>query len=117
MPGGYEYVVGERGLTLSSGQRQLIAFLRVYLRNPGILILDEATSSVDTETEDMIQKALHKLSINRTTIIIAHRLSTIIHADKILHIEEGEVIEEGNHNELMRNQGSYYHMYNIQSNK
>ena len=116
LPGSYEYIVGERGLTLSAGQRQLIAFLRVYLRNPGIIILDEATSSIDSNTENMIQNALHKIAVNRTTIIIAHRLSTIIHADKILHIDSGKVIEEGTHKELMNKKGSYYHMYNTQSN-
>ena len=92
LPNTYDYVVGERGVTLSAGQRQLIAFLRVYVRNPKILILDEATSSIDTATEELLQNALEKLSENRTTIVIAHRLSTIVKADKILHLQNGSVL-------------------------
>ena len=115
LPKSYDYVIGERGSTLSAGQRQLIAFLRVYILNPKILILDEATASIDTETEMLIQTALEKLSRNRTTIIIAHRLSTIIKADKILHLQDGSVIEFGSHQELMKNQGEYAKMYKIQS--
>ena len=94
LPNGFNYVVGERGVTLSSGQRQLIAFLRVYVRNPKILILDEATASIDSSTEALLQNALKKLSENRTTIVIAHRLSTIVNADKILLLEEGKILEE-----------------------
>ena len=90
LPNTYDYVVGERGVTLSAGQRQLIAFLRVYVRNPKILILDEATSSIDTATEELLQNALEKLSKDRTTIVIAHRLSTIVKADKILHLKMGQ---------------------------
>ena len=93
LPGNYDFVVAERGVTLSSGQRQLIAFLRVYVRNPKILILDEATASIDTATEELLQLALEKLATNRTTIVIAHRLSTIVNADKILHLENGSVLE------------------------
>ncbi len=114
LPNSYHYIVGERGLTLSSGERQLIAFLRVYVRNPKILILDEATSSVDTETEYLLQKALDNLLENRTTIVIAHRLSTIVHADKILYLEDGQVLEEGTHDELMRKNLKYAKMYKIQ---
>tara|TARA_B100001758_G_C18411206_1_gene615848 strand:+ start:1354 stop:3132 length:1779 start_codon:yes stop_codon:yes gene_type:complete len=114
LPGSYNYVVGERGVTLSAGQRQLIAFLRVYVRNPKIIILDEATSSIDTETEVLLQSALGKLSNNRTTIVIAHRLSTIVKADKILYLEEGRVKEEGKHDELLTNKSDYYQMYNTQ---
>ena len=115
LPDSYNYVVAERGSTLSAGQRQLIAFLRVYILNPKILILDEATASVDTETEILLQTALEKLSANRTTIIIAHRLSTIIKADNILHLKHGCVLESGSHQELMRNKQEYSNMYNIQS--
>ena len=95
LPNNYNYVVGERGVTLSAGQRQLIAFLRVYVRNPKILILDEATSSIDTATEELLQNALDKLSKDRTTIVIAHRLSTIVKADKILHLKDGSCARGG----------------------
>ena len=114
LPNNYDYVVGERGVTLSTGQRQLISFLRVYLRNPSILILDEATSSIDSFTEEMIKKALKKISLGRTTIIIAHRLSTIVNSDNILLLEKGLVLEQGNHKELMEIKGKYFHMYNNQ---
>jgi ABC-type multidrug transport system fused ATPase/permease subunit len=115
LPNNYDYVVGERGVTLSSGQRQLIAFLRVYVRNPKILILDEATASIDTATEELLQSALDKLSKNRTTIVIAHRLSTIVNADKILHLKNGKVLEEGTHLELLDKKGDYSQMYISQS--
>jgi len=115
LPGDYDFVVAERGVTLSSGQRQLIAFLRVYVRNPKILILDEATASIDTATEELLQLALEKLATNRTTIVIAHRLSTIVNADKILHLENGSVLESGTHNQLLKNKGSYAEMFNFQS--
>ena len=114
LPGGYNYSVGERGVTLSTGQRQLIAFLRVYVRNPKILILDEATSSIDTETEQLLQNALEKLAINRTLIIIAHRLSTIRNADKILLFQDGKIIEQGTHNYLMQKKGVYQRLYSTQ---
>ena len=114
LPGGYDYSVGERGFTLSTGQRQLIAFLRVYVRNPRILILDEATSSIDTETEQLLQNALEKLVENRTLIIIAHRLSTIRNADKILLFKDGEIAEQGSHNDLMSQKGIYQNMYSTQ---
>tara|TARA_B110000238_G_scaffold194027_1_gene231300 strand:+ start:1984 stop:3768 length:1785 start_codon:yes stop_codon:yes gene_type:complete len=114
LPKSYDYVVGERGVTLSSGQRQLIAFLRVYVRNPKILILDEATSSIDTATEKLLQNALEKLSKDRTTIVIAHRLSTIVKADKILHLKNGSVLEEGTHEYLLKSGGAYSKMYNLQ---
>jgi len=115
LPYNYDYVVGERGVTLSSGQRQLIAFLRVYVCNPKILILDEATASVDTATEELLQSALEELSANRTTIVIAHRLSTIVNADKILHLRDGKVLEEGSHTELLKNNGEYAQIYQSQS--
>ena len=115
LPGNYDYVVGERGVTLSAGQRQLIAFLRVYIRDPKILILDEATASIDTATEELLQSALEKLSTNRTTIVIAHRLSTIVNADKILHLKNGNVLEEGTHQELLKIKDAYSEMFSKQS--
>ena len=115
LPGSYDYVVGERGVTLSAGQRQLIAFLRVYVRDPKILILDEATASIDTATEGFLQSALEKLSTNRTTIVIAHRLSTIVNADKILHLNNGNVLEEGTHQDLLKVKGAYSEMFNKQT--
>ena len=115
LPNNYDYVVGERGVTLSAGQRQLIAFLRVYVRNPKILVLDEATSSIDTATEELLQNALEKLSKNRTTIVIAHRLSTIVNADKILHLKDGKVLEEGTHQSLLKSGGAYADMYHLQA--
>ena len=115
LPGNYDYVVGERGVTLSAGQRQLIAFLRVYVRDPKILILDEATASIDTATEELLQSALEKLSANRTTIVIAHRLSTIVNADKILHLKNGNVLEEGTHQELLKSNDAYSEMFSKQS--
>jgi len=115
LPGNYDYVVGERGVTLSAGQRQLIAFLRVYIRDPKILILDEATASIDTATEELLQLALEKLSTNRTTIVIAHRLSTIVNADKILHLKNGNVLEEGTHQELLKFKDAYSEMFSKQS--
>jgi ATP-binding cassette subfamily B multidrug efflux pump len=114
LPNSFDYIVGERGVTLSSGQRQLIAFLRVYIRNPKVLILDEATASIDSATEQLLQSALEKLSKNRTTIVIAHRLSTIIKADKILLLSDGCVLEEGNHQELLDLNGDYAKMYQNQ---
>ena len=114
LPGGLDYVVGERGVTLSSGQRQLIAFLRVYMRNPKILILDEATASIDSATEELLQKALSKLSKNRTTIVIAHRLSTIVKADKILLLDAGKILEQGDHKSLIELKGEYSKMYDNQ---
>ena len=116
LPNGFEYVVGERGVTLSSGQRQLIAFLRVYVRNPKILILDEATASIDSSTEALIQNALSKLSKNRTTIVIAHRLSTIVNANKILLLEDGKIKEQGTHRNLLEQKGEYFKMYQNQIN-
>lgn len=115
LPNGYNYNVKERGVMLSSGQRQLIAFLRAYVSNPGILILDEATSSVDTHTEELIQNATEKLTEGRTSIVIAHRLATIVKADKILVMDKGLVIEEGSHAELLnREEGVYRNLYYAQ---
>lgn len=114
LPGGYDYNVMERGATLSLGQRQLLSFVRAILYNPAILILDEATSSVDTETEHLIQQAIEKLIAGRTSIVIAHRLSTIRKADKILVLDKGEIKETGSHEELMAKQGYYNQLYKMQ---
>ncbi len=114
LPGGYDFNVMERGAMLSAGQRQLIAFIRAYLFNPAILVLDEATSSVDTETEQLIQQAIDTLTHNRTSIIIAHRLATIQKADVILVMEKGQIVERGNHQELLRQNGYYKHLFELQ---
>ena len=114
LPGGYDYNVMERGATLSLGQRQLLSFIRALLYNPSILILDEATSSVDTESEMLIQHAIDTLIKGRTSIIIAHRLSTIRKASKIIVIDKGEIKEMGNHEELLEKQGFYYKLYRLQ---
>lgn len=114
LPGGYEYKVMERGATLSLGQRQLLSFLRALLYDPSILILDEATSSVDSESEALIQNAIDKMISGRTSIIIAHRLSTIRKAGKILVLDKGEVKEIGSHDALMRKQGFYYQLHKMQ---
>ncbi|MCB0819585.1 MAG: ABC transporter ATP-binding protein [Bacteroidetes bacterium] len=114
LPGGYDFNVQERGGMLSAGQRQLIAFIRAYLFNPAILVLDEATSSVDTETEQLIQQATEKVTSGRTSIIIAHRLATIQKADKILVMQEGKIIEQGNHQELLKQNGHYKKLYELQ---
>lgn len=114
LPGGYEYVVRERGSSISLGQRQLLSFLRAYLSDPKILILDEATSSIDQESEKLIQKATEKITKNRTSIIIAHRLSTIVNADKIIVMEHGKIVEEGKHDELLLQNGYYSTLYKAQ---
>ncbi len=117
LPGGYDYNVMERGATLSLGQRQLLSFVRTLLYNPSILILDEATSSVDSESEALIQHAIDKLIAGRTSIVIAHRLSTIRKANKILVLDAGEVKEMGTHAELMAKQGHYYQLHKMQFEK
>ena len=110
----YDYNVHERGAMLSVGQRQLISFIRAYVYNPSLLVLDEATSSIDTETEEVIQKAIAKLTHNRTSIIIAHRLSTIQRADQILLLDNGEVKELGTHNDLLKQKGLYFNLFEKQ---
>jgi ABC-type multidrug transport system fused ATPase/permease subunit len=114
LPRGYETDVGERGMKLSVGQRQLVSFARALLSDPPILILDEATSSVDPYTELKIKKALAVLLKNRTSLVIAHRLSTVRNADNIVVINEGRIVEEGNHRELMKRKGMYYRLYKKQ---
>lgn len=108
LPNGYDYNVKERGVMLSSGQRQLIAFLRAYVSNPSILILDEATSSIDTHSEELIQKATETITKGRTSIVIAHRLATIINASKIIVMDKGQIVEAGTHSELVLKPNGYY---------
>ena len=114
LPGAYDFCVTERGSTMSSGQRQLIAFLRAYVSNPSILVLDEATSSVDTYAEQLIQRATERITKGRTSIIIAHRLATVQKADRILVLDQGRVVEEGTHEELLKRQGAYNELYKAQ---
>lgn len=114
LPGGYEYNVKERGSMLSSGQRQLIAFLRAYVSNPSILVLDEATSSVDTYSEQLIQRATEKITEGRTSIIIAHRLATIKKADRIIVMDAGKIVETGTHKKLLKQGGYYSNLYEAQ---
>ncbi|RAR48933.1 ABC transporter ATP-binding protein [Flavobacterium lacus] len=115
LPNGYDYNVKERGVMLSSGQRQLIAFLRAYVSNPSILILDEATSSIDTYSEELIQRATEKITKGRTSIVIAHRLATVVNADKIIVMDKGKIVEQGTHAELLENEkGFYKNLYDSQ---
>jgi ABC-type multidrug transport system fused ATPase/permease subunit len=114
LPGGYEFNVKERGGMLSSGQRQLIAFLRAYVANPPILVLDEATSSIDTNSEQLIQKATEKITADRTSIVIAHRLATVKKADRILVMDAGKIVEQGSHQELLAQEGYYKNLYEAQ---
>lgn len=114
LPKGYQEPVTERGSTLSAGQRQLLSFARTLAYRPSILVLDEATANIDTETESMITKALEKLMEGRTAIMVAHRLSTIQHADKILVMHQGEIKETGTHQELLQRDGMYRKLYELQ---
>jgi len=118
LPNGYNYNVKERGVMLSQGQRQLISFLRAYLKYPSILILDEATSSIDSNSEELIQNATKKITENKTSIIIAHRLSTILNSDRIMVMDDGRLVESGTHSELIKEENGYYrNLYEIQFKK
>ncbi|MFB6133573.1 MAG: ABC transporter ATP-binding protein, partial [Halanaeroarchaeum sp.] len=115
LPDGYETMVGERGVKLSGGQRQRIAIARAMLGDPQILVLDEATSDVDTETEMLIQRSLNRLTADRTTFVIAHRLSTVKDADQIVVLEDGAVVERGTHGELLEADGLYANLWGVQA--
>ena len=115
LPEGYETQLSEAGSNLSQGQRQLLSFARVLAHDPSIIILDEATSSVDTETEKLIQRGIEGLLADRTSVVIAHRLSTIRHADKIIVLAQGRIAETGTHEELIRKQGIYWNLYRLQN--
>ncbi|MBL7931229.1 MAG: ABC transporter ATP-binding protein, partial [Bacteroidia bacterium] len=117
LPGGFEYRVTERGQSLSAGQRQLLAFIRAFVYKPSVFILDEATATIDTQTEILIQRAVEKISEGRTSIIIAHRLSTIKHVDKVLVFDKGEIIEQGSVKELLEKESRFKKLYELQNNK
>ena len=117
MPGKYHAKVIEGGEELSQGQRQLISFARTLVTNPKVLVLDEATANVDTETETLIQQGLKQLRKGRTTLAIAHRLSTIADADQIIVLDKGRIIERGNHEQLLAKKGYYYNLYTLQNNE
>ena len=114
---GLDEVVRERGNNFSAGQRQLLSFARTLIHKPEVMILDEATANIDTETEILIQDSLNKMMNIGTMLIVAHRLSTIQHADNIIVLSHGEIIEQGNHNELLKNRGNYYKLYTLQYRK
>ena len=114
LPGGFDYHVQERGMSLSQGQRQLISFIRALAVDPDIIVLDEATSAIDSQTEHLIQKAIELLLKERTAVVIAHRLSTIKHCNEIMVLEKGEILEKGTHQELMKEKGAYQHLYSTQ---
>jgi ATP-binding cassette subfamily B protein len=114
LPQGYDTVVGARGVTLSQGQRQLVSIARAVLVNPRILILDEATSSIDTRTEELVQDAIAKILKNRTSFVIAHRLSTVTEADQVMVIQQGQILEQGTHSELLALNGVYANLYALQ---
>ena len=114
-PNGYDTLVGEKGVTLSGGQKQRVAIARTLLKNPKILIMDDSTSSVDTETESQIRDALDQLMQNRTTFIIAHRIQSIMNADIILVLDDGKIIQSGTHQELVEQDGVYRDIFNIQT--
>ena len=113
-PSKFNTHVGQNGILLSGGQKQRIAIARAILKNAPILLLDEATSALDSESESLIQESLNKLAANKTTIVIAHRLSTIVNADQIIVVENGEIIEQGTHNDLLNKSGAYFTLFNSQ---
>jgi ABC-type multidrug transport system fused ATPase/permease subunit len=114
LPGGLDYDVKERGGMLSTGQRQLLAFLRAYLNNPSLLVLDEATSSIDSQAEKWIQRATQTLTKGRTSIVVAHRLATVVNADHIIVLDKGKIVEEGTHKSLLKRSGYYQNLFNKQ---
>ena len=114
LPQGYDTILGERGTLISGGQRQRISIARAVFRNPSILILDEATSNLDTQSEKLVQQALENLMSNRTSLVIAHRLSTVLSADLIIILEKGKIVESGTHQELIELNGRYKSFYQIQ---
>ena len=114
LPDGYDTKIDEEGSNLSAGERQLVTIARAFLSDPALLILDEATSSVDTRTEVQVQVAMNRLRKNRTSFVIAHRLSTIRGADTILVMEDGQIVEQGSHDELLKSEGAYWRLYNSQ---
>ena len=113
LPDGYETVIGEGGSTLSGGEKQRISIARAILKNANIVILDEATASIDPENEHLIQQAISELTIGKTVIVIAHRLATIEHADQILVVDDGRIVQKGTHNQLIRQEGIYKRFINI----
>ena len=113
----FKTLIGERGVLLSGGQKQRLAIARAIIRNPKILLFDEATSALDTESEALVQSAINNLLVDRTALIIAHRLSTIKNADKIIVVENGKIVESGNHEDLLKLNGTYSKLYNIQFEK
>ena len=114
LPKKFDTVIGDKGVRLSGGQRQRLAIARALLKNPPILILDEATSSLDAESEKLVQQAIEKLMVDRTVLVIAHRLSTIVNADKIIVLKTGQIIEMGTHDQLVASEGVYRALYEVQ---